>query len=95
MKNKLNVKKIPLADLLELLTHLYESGIDYIDLTSDNSDPNQDKLIIQTLDGYINPEFYDEEKLSQFEQVEDEEVPKKAPIIETRKLSDDDIEQLL
>jgi hypothetical protein len=95
MNNKFSIKKIPLEDLLDLLIHLYESGVDYVDLASDNEDPTQDKLIIQTMEGYINPEFYDEEGLSQFDQVEEDAPKRKAPIIETRKLSDDDIEKLL
>jgi len=94
MKKNFNIQKIPLEDLLELLVHLYESGVDFIDLAADSADPNQDKLIILTKEGYINPEYYDEEALSHFEHMD--EPPKRlGPIIETRKLSDDDIEKLL
>ena len=89
------IEKISLDTLLDLLIKLYESGIDYVDLSADNSDPTQDKLVIITREGYINPEYYDEEALNEFEQF-DEEPPKRlGPIIETRKLSDDDIDQLL
>ena len=90
------LEKIPLETLLDLLIKLYESGVDYVDLAADNSDPIQDKLLIFTKEGYINPEYYDEEGLAEFEILEDEEEPKrKAPKIEARKLSDDDIDKLL
>ena len=91
------IEKIPLESLLDLLIKLYESGIDYVDLSADNSDPTQDKLVIITREGYINPEYYDEEALNEFEIIEDsdEEPKRKMPKIESRKLSDDDIEKLL
>ena len=90
------IEKLPLETLLDLLIKLYESGIDYIDLSADNSDPHQDKLVIITREGYINPEYYDEEALEEFEKFDDEEPPKRlGPVIETRKLSDDDIDKLL
>lgn len=90
------IEKIPLESLLDLLIKLYEGGVDYVDLTADNSDPNQDKLVIITREGYINPEYYDEEGLAGFEIIEDaEETKRKVPKIESRKLSDDDIEKLL
>jgi hypothetical protein len=97
MENNFSAKKIPLESLLDLLIQLYESGVDFVDLNADNSDPKQDRLIITTLQGYINPEYYDEEGFSKFEQIDDEdEAPKReGPIIRTRKLSDDDIDKLL
>jgi hypothetical protein len=88
------IEKIPLESLLDLLIKLYESGVDYVDLSADNSDPHQDKLVIITKEGYINPEYYDEEALDEYEKF-DEEPKRLGPIIETRKLSDDDIEKLL
>ena len=98
MKKKFNIEKIPLETLINLFIELYESGVDFVDLSADNSDPHQDKLIILTKEGYINPDYYDEKRLSEFEIVrddEDEDEYRKPPIIETRRLSDDDIEKLL
>jgi hypothetical protein len=91
---KPSIKKIPLDDLIDLLIQLYESGVDFVDLAADTSDPHQDKLIIMTMEGYINPEYYDEEGLGKFEQF-DEQPKRKKPAIINRKLSDDDIEKLL
>ena len=92
-----NIQKLPLETLLDLLVKLYESGVDYVDLSADHSDPTQDKLVIITKEGYFNPEYYDEEALEEFEKYdEEEEEPKRlGPKIETRRLSDDDIDKLL
>jgi len=103
MKNKeFKVEKISLETLINLFIELYESGVDYVDLATDNSDPRQDKLVIFTKEGYINPDYYNEDRLSKFDIQEDDDEEdgvenqhKPPTIIETRRLSDDDIEKLL
>jgi hypothetical protein len=102
MKNRdFKLEKISLETLINLFIELYESGVDYVDLATDNSDPRQDKLVIFTKEGYINPDYYNEDRLAKFDierddEDDDEEEPPKNPIvIETRRLSDDDIEELL
>lgn len=108
MKRTFKVEKLPLDSLINLLIELYESGIDYIDMSSDNTDPAQDKLIIQTKDSYINPSFpkdgfrsHDSSNDPQDEdddrdsEDDDDIPPKHPPIIETKKLTDDDINNLL
>ena len=105
MRNKVfKVEKISLETLINLFIELYESGVDYVDLATDNSDPRQDKLVIFTKEGYINPDYYNEDRLAKFDiqeddddddDDEDEGPPRNPTIIETRKLSDDDIERLL
>lgn len=101
MKNKeFKVEKISLETLINLFIELYESGVDFVDLATDNSDPRQDKLVIFTKEGYINPDYYNEDRLSKFDIQEDDDdeddsPPKPPTIIETRRLSDDDIEKLL
>jgi hypothetical protein len=50
------VQKLSIEALLGMLMDLYESGMDFVDLTSDNSDPEHDKLIIMTRDEYLNPD---------------------------------------
>lgn len=98
-KGEFKVEKISLETLINLFIELYESGVDYVDLTTDNSDPKQDKLVIFTKDGYINPDYYNEDRLAKFDIQEDDDdedaEPRPPTIIETRKLSDDDIEKLL
>jgi len=98
-KGEFKVEKISLETLINLFIELYESGVDYVDLTTDNSDPKQDKLVIFTKDGYINPDYYNEDRLAKFDIQEDDDdeddEPRPPTIIETRKLSDDDINKLL
>jgi len=57
MKRTFKVEKMPLEELINLLIELYENGADFVDLSSDNTDPGQDKLIVKTRDEYINPEY--------------------------------------
>lgn len=93
---KFKVEKLPLETLIDLFMQLYESGVDYVDLSADNSDPFQDKLIIITKEGYINPKYYKEEGLTNFEKFDEKpKKPKKPSTIETKRLSDDDIDKLL
>ncbi len=95
MKNEPSIKKIPLDSLIDLLIQLYESGVDFVDLAADNTDPKQDKLVIITMEGYINPEYYDEKGLADFEIFDEQPKRKKKPNSPPRKLSDDDINLLL
>ena len=59
MKNPLMFKKVPITTLLEILTQLYEDGVDYIDIERENIvDEDADRIKIKVL-----PEYYmDEEK---------------------------------
>lgn len=99
MEKRFSLKKLPLETMISLFIELYESGVDFVDFVADNTDPIQDKLVIFTREGYINPEHYNEERLSNLKiEVrgnEDEAEYKLPPIIETKKLSDDDINNLL
>jgi len=54
---KFKVRKLEVDKLINLLMELYEKGVDYVDLTSDNSVPGQDKLVVHTRDEYINTEY--------------------------------------
>jgi hypothetical protein len=56
------IDKIPVESLISLLMELYENGADYVDMSSDNSVPGQDRLIIQTRDEYMNPEMLEGRK---------------------------------
>ena len=59
MKDPQMFKKVPITTLLEIITHLYEDGVDYIDIEKDNIvDEKADRIKIKVL-----PEYYmDEEK---------------------------------
>jgi len=100
MRRAFKIEKLPLETLINLLIELYEKGIDYVDMFSDNTDPEQDKLIIQTKDSYINAQFIkdgfrpDEEEEDD-EDEDDDTPPRKTPTIETKRLTEDDLNDLL
>jgi hypothetical protein len=105
MKRTFKIEKLPLDVLINLLIELYEKGIDYVDLFSNNDDPHQDKLIILTKDEYINPEFMkdgirpnikdnSEDYKEYVDDEDDNKSPKNPPTIEIKKLTDDDIDKL-
>lgn len=52
MRKMFKVEKIPLKDIIEALSILYDKGFDYIDMYSDGTNIGQDKLIIQTKNEY-------------------------------------------
>jgi hypothetical protein len=50
------LRKIPLETLLSILEEIYNEGVDYVDLSKDNSDPSRDTLKIE-----VQPEYFTEE----------------------------------
>lgn len=98
MENKnhqhFTIKKIDLYDFLDVLTDLYDRGVDFIDITG-NLNENQDEVGIHFTKEYMaSPEELDESD-DDFDdeldiEIELEEEPK--TII---KLSDEDLNQLI
>jgi hypothetical protein len=111
MRRRFKIEKIPLDVFINILIELYEKGMDYVDLYSNDEDPNQDKLVILTKDGYINPDFMKDgirpeiidntDEVPGFEDNDDDndeddvQPPKQPPLIEMRRLTDEDINDLL
>lgn len=94
---KFRVRKLPLETLIQLFIDLYENGYDYVDLEADDSDPVQDKLITFTLPGYKSPDF-EEDRASKFDYEDDDNDSSSNSSnssIEVRKLTDDDINNLM
>jgi hypothetical protein len=95
------ITKQPLEDLIELLVELYKRGYDYVDLSSDNSCPTQDKLLVFTEDKYLSPnlEYRRDFENEDDDEDEEEEFPKTSlktkSLDESKPLSDDDINGLL
>jgi hypothetical protein len=90
----------PLEDLIELLVELYKRGYDYVDLSSDNSSPTQDKLLVFTEDKYLSKNLEDRRDFENEDDEDDEEeFPKTSlktkSLGESKPLSDDDINGLL
>jgi hypothetical protein len=78
----MQLRKIPLAELLTILTELYEDGVDYIDISgtpSDSEKEPQDLIKITVRPDYISEEMNEEEPSN----------------INVRRLSDTDINDLI
>lgn len=79
--------KIPLEELLSILTDLYDEGADYVDISgieSTDEEYPQDIMNITIRPEYMNEELFDEEE-------EEEYTPK----INVSKFSDEDIDNLI
>jgi hypothetical protein len=68
MKDKLSIKKIPLKGLLEILTDLYEEGVNFIDFSSGLGTEDKDVLKID-----IQPEYMASEEELENEELDDED----------------------
>ena len=78
------LRKIDLDTLLNVLVGLYNSGVDYVDISGVNQE-DQDIITVSVRDDYF------QESLDDYEQYEQEE-----PTINTnKKLSDEDLNQLI
>jgi hypothetical protein len=75
------IKKVPLEELLDVLSELYEKGVDYVDLIT-KEDENRISLI-------FTEEYMSEEAREEFQEGTSDEI-----IIDT-KLSDEDLNELL
>jgi len=111
MRRRFKIEKIPLDVFINILIELYEKGMDYVDLYSNDENPNQDKLVILTKDDYINPDFLKDgirpeiidnsDEVPGFDEDDDDDdddddiPPKQPPLIEMRRLTEDDINELL
>ena len=55
------IRKIPLAPFINLLTEIYESGADFVDLNGErNEEKSQDEITISVPMEYISQEVKDE-----------------------------------
>ena len=81
------LKKIDLDTLLKVLVGLYNSGVDYVDLSGENHE-EQDIIKVTVREGYFQQEKEDEDD---YEQYEEEDIIIKP----NTKLSDEDLNQLI
>jgi len=84
------IKKIPLDELLEILTDLYNRGVDYIDILAPENPTEEDRMTIK-----FTHEYMSEEALDSLEELVNDEEEILDIIITPTKLSDDDLNQLL
>jgi hypothetical protein len=90
--NRPIIKKIPLDELLQILSDLYEKGVDYIDILAPDNPIEDDKMTIKFTHEYMSEEAL--ESLDENELADDEEEILDI-IITPTKLSDDDLNELL
>ena len=57
MSKPIKLNKVPIASLIQVLTHLYEEGADFIDITGESTS-DSDNDIIKVI---VRPEYYLEE----------------------------------
>ena len=89
--NRPIIKKIPLDDLIEILTDLYNRGVDYIDILAPEEPSEDDKMTIKFTKEYLSPDMQDEEDIMG----DDEEDILDISIENDTKLSDEDLNQLI
>ena len=85
MSKPIKLNKVPLASLIQALTHLYEEGADFIDIAGEST-PESDNDVIKVT---VRPEYYsDDDDYDDDEEIE----PNKEDI---NPISDDDINDLI
>ncbi len=90
--NRPIIKKIPLNELIDILSDLYNRGVDFIDILAPENPSEDDRMTIKFTKEYMSPEA----ELEEGEALEDdEEDVLDIHIIPDTKLSDEDLNQLL
>lgn len=90
--NRPIIKKIPLNELIDILSDLYNRGVDFIDILAPEEPSEDDRMTIKFTKEYMSPEA----ELEEGEALEDdEEDVLDIHIIPDTKLSDEDLNQLL
>lgn len=88
----MNLRKIPLESLINLLADLYDGGADYIDITADTTDSDDpDQMKITVKPEYMSTDLDSMRKI-EIDFTEDDEDNDNE---ETRSLSDEDINDLI
>lgn len=82
------IRKIPLQELIDILTEMHSCGIDFIDISGKNTN-DEDSISISFQEEYVNPDYRE----SFQEKINNIEAPEKN--INISRLTDDDINQLL
>lgn len=90
--NRPIIKKIPLNELIDILSDLYNRGVDFIDILAPEEPTEDDRMTIKFTKEYMSPEA----ELEEGEALEDnEEDVLDITIVPDTKLSEDDLNQLL
>ena len=89
--NRPIIKKIPLNELIDILSDLYNRGVDYIDILAPEEPSEDDRMTIKFTKEYMSPDA----ELEEGEELDDDEEDVLDISIVPEKLSDEDLNQLL
>ena len=81
--NEVNIQKVDLDNLIAILVNLYDSGVDYIDITGTAGDDTSYMSIS------FNKSYMSEEHTENFDNIPQDE------LFTNEKLSDEDLNQLI
>lgn len=90
-KKSLKLNKIPITVLMQILAELFEEGVDFIDIEGEGSeDDDSDKIKVT-----VRPEYYSDQPEIEIE-LEQEDILNFLPQVKKdKKLTDDDINDLI
>lgn len=89
--NRPIIKKIPLNELIDILSDLYNRGVDFIDILAPEESTEDDRMTIKFTKEYMSPDM----ELEEGEELDDNEEDVLDIQIIPTKLSDEDLNQLL
>lgn len=89
--NRPIIKKIPLNELIDILSDLYNRGVDYIDILAPEEPSEDDRMTIKFTKEYMSPDA----ELEEGEALNDNEEDVLDITIIPTKLSDEDLNQLI
>ena len=89
--NRPIIKKIPLNELIDILSDLYNRGVDFIDILAPEEPSEDDRMTIKFTKEYMSPDM----EIEEGEELEDDEEDVLDITIIPDKLSDEDLNQLL
>lgn len=102
MKTNLKLNKIPITSLMEILTHLFEEGANYVDIEKEiNNEEENDEEENNFIRITVKPDYYKEENENEDDEDDEEKKEKYTEFLlnrqekEINQLSDDDINNLI
>jgi|32_taG_2_1085360.scaffolds.fasta_scaffold03173_5 hypothetical protein len=91
MSKPITLNKIPVANLIQVLTHLYEEGADFIDIHGEPVEGKENDILKVT----VRPEYYNTEEEQSETDPEYLVTEVKPPADDINPISEDDIDDLI
>ena len=89
MEDRIKIRKVPLLSLMNILSEIYDKGVDYVDIYGALRD-GQDTINVVFCREYMNEEF-----IESFDDIGEDMREEQLPSNVNVKLSDEDLNQLL